>query len=283
MTYLLVKGVNGFGNMMSTLTFAFELQQKSGRTLVIDWTHPEWKLGFDLYFEFKDNIKYMKYNDFLEKIKRNTIKLYPKQFEGKLDIDLIKLFPKIDTESGGYSRLFGDVESYINMKKIDVIIYSNNYCGYSGLDKLFQNLIIKEPLQQKILDKILYLNSYKAIHIRHTDIKNESLIWVDKFIESNLNSNIYIATDNKSILELYKKKHTKIFSFTTFFDINKPLHTQELSDEEKNIINEDTIIDLMILANSSELKITPYKTIPWMSTYSLLAISLYQILMNKQR
>jgi hypothetical protein len=282
MIYLLVKGVNGFGNMLSTLSFAFDLQQKSGRALVIDWTHPEWRLGFDKYFSFKDEIKYESYPKFLEKIKGKKLKCYPKQFEGNLDKSLIELFPRIDSELNAYQRLFGDSQLKVNLKKIDVIIFSYNYCGYNGLDKLFSNLIIKEELQQKIQDKILFLNSYKAIHIRHTDIHNESLKWVQNFIEENINENIYLATDNQLLLDLYKKIHPKIFSFTTFYSNGKPLHTQDLIDDEKNQVNEDTIVDLMILARSSELKITPQKTIPYMSTYSLLAIMLHQII-GKQK
>ena len=283
MTYLLVKGVNGFGNMLSTLSYAFELQQKSKRTLVIDWTHPEWRLGFDKYFSFKDEIKYMSYTDFLEKIKGKKLKVYPKEFEGKLDKTLIQLFPKIDSEPNSYNKLFSGIELNINLKKIDVVVFSYNYCGYNGLDKLFSNLIIKDELQQKINDRITFLNSYKALHIRHTDIKNESLKWAQDFIENNKNINIYLATDNQSLLNCYKKIHPKIFSFTNYYSDGKPLHIQDLSDDDKNKINEDTISDLMILARSSELKITPQKTIPWMSTYSLLAISLHQIIKSKQK
>ena len=278
MTYLLVKGVNGFGNMLSTLSFAFDLQQRSKRTLVIDWTHPEWRLGFDKYFSFKDEIKYMKYDEFLEKIKGKKLKCYPRQFENKLDKSLIELFPRIDSEPDAYQKLFGDSQLNVNLKKIDVIIFSYNYCGYNGLDKLFSNLIIKEELQQKIQDKINTLGIYKAIHIRHTDIKNETLKWAQNFIEENINENIYLATDNQLLLDSYKKLHPKIFSFTNFYSNGKPLHTQQLNDEEKNMVNEDTITDLMILARSSELKITPQKTIPWMSTYSILAVMLHQII-----
>jgi len=286
MTYLLVKGVNGFGNMLSTLSYAFDLQQRSKRILVIDWTHPEWRLGFDKYFSFKDEIKYESYPKFLEKIKGKKLKVYPKQFEGNLDKNLIQLFPKIDSELNAYNRLFGDSQLNVNLKKIDVVVFSYNYCGYNGLDKLFSNLIINTELQQKIQDKILFLNLYKSIHIRHTDIKNESLRWAQNFIEENMDQNIYLATDNQSLLNCYKKIHPKIFSFTTFYSNGpncKPLHTQDLIDDEKNQVNEDTIIDLMILANSLELKITPQKTIPWMSTYSLLAISLHQIIKSKQK
>lgn len=282
MSYLLVKGVNGFGNMISTLCYAFELQQKSGRTLVIDWTHPEWRLGFDKYFSFKDNIKYEEFTRFLEKIKGKKLKCYPKQFEGNLDKSLIQLFPQIDSQLNGYQRLFGDIELNVNLKKIDVIVFSYNYCGYNGLDKLFSSLVINEKLQQKINDRISFLNSYKAIHIRHTDIKNESLNWVLDFIQKNMNENIYLATDNQKLLEIYKKIHPMIFSFTTFYSNEKPLHIQVTTDDEKDKINEDTISDLLILARSSELKITPQKTIPWMSTYSLLAVMLHNIFSNNK-
>jgi hypothetical protein len=277
-TYLLVKGVNGFGNMLSSLSFAFHLAQRSKRILVIDWTHPEWRLGFDKYFSFKNEIKYMKYDEFLEKIKGKKLKCYPAQFEGKLNKSLIELFPQIDSEPNAYQKLFGDLQLNVNFKKIDVVIFSYNYCGYNGLDKLFLNLIIKEELQQKIQNKINTLGIYKAIHIRHTDIHNESLKWVLDFLKSNLNVNIYLATDNQSLLEIYKKFHPKIFSFTNFYSNGKPLHTQDLTDDDKNEVNEDTISDLMILARSSELKITPQKTIPWMSTYSILAVMLYEII-----
>ena len=283
MLYILVKGVNGFGNMMSALSVAFELQQKSGRTLVIDWSHPEWRLGFDKYFSFKDGIKYESYPIFLEKIKGKKLKVYPAQFEGNLDKTLIDIFPKIDSEANAYPRLFGEVEQKIKMKKLDVIVFSYNYCGYDRLEKLFENLIIKEDLNEKIKDRISFLNSYKAIHVRHTDIKNVKLDWVNKFLEDNLNNNIYLATDNEILLELYKKLYPKIFSFTKFYLNDKPLHIQDVTDDDKNQINEDTISDLMILANSSELKITPNKTIPWMSTYSLLAILLHHIIKNKQK
>ena len=283
MLYLLVKGVNGFGNMMSALSYAFELQQKSGRTLVIDWSNPEWRLGFDKYFSFKDGIKYESYPIFLEKIKGKKLKVYPAQFEGNLDKTLIDIFPKIDSEANAYLRLFGEVEQKIKMKKLDIVVFSYNYCGYDRLERLFENLIIKDELNEKIKNRILFLNKYKAIHVRHTDIKNISLDWVNKFIEDNPNQNIYLATDNEILLDSYKKLYPKIFSFTQFYLSEKPLHTQDTSDDDKNQINEDTISDLIILANSSELKITPQKTIPWMSTYSLLAILLHHIIKNKQK
>jgi hypothetical protein len=68
--------------------------------------------------------------------------------------------------------------------------------------------------------------------------------------------------------------HKNIINFTKFYEKGKPLHTQEKTDEEKHQINVDTICDMYILINSKELKITPIKTIPYMTTYSLLAMAL---------
>ena len=63
--YLLIKGCNGFGNMMSVLSLAYEIVKNNKHlTLVIDWTHKEWILGFDRYFRL-DHVKYMKYEDSL--------------------------------------------------------------------------------------------------------------------------------------------------------------------------------------------------------------------------
>ena len=71
-----------------------------------------------------------------------------------------------------------------------------------------------DELKDKIDEKIEFLNDYKSIHIRHTDIKNESLLWVQEFLKQNQNSNIYMATDNPRLLDIYKKWHPKIFNFT---------------------------------------------------------------------
>ena len=58
------------------------------------------------------------------------------------------------------------------------------------------------------------------------------------------------------------------------YEKGKPLHIQEKTDEEKHQINIDTIRDMYILVNANELKITPIKTIPYMTTYSILAYTL---------
>jgi hypothetical protein len=138
-------------------------------------------------------------------------------------------------------------------------------------------MILNENIKKYIDDKIISLGTYNAMHVRHTDNKNLSCTWITDYVKENLNKRIYIATDNELILNICKKIHSNIMNFTTFYERGIALHIQEKTEEEKHQINIDTICDMHILINSNELKITPIKTIPYMTTYSMLALSLRNI------
>ena len=87
MRILLVKGNNGFGNMISTLNFAYNLAINTNRILVIDWEHHEWKLGFDRYFSWiNPNIcKSMSYEKFLS-LDKSSLTVYPPIFNSRLEL-----------------------------------------------------------------------------------------------------------------------------------------------------------------------------------------------------
>ena len=272
---LLVKGINGFGNMMSVLNVSYHLAKTSKRTLIVDWTHPEWEVGFDEYFTFKDDkIKYLEYNKFLEKVKNKNLEVYPKFFKNNLDKSLIELKPTIDKDNN-YGEYFDNCIKYADKKKYDVIVFSYNWLAYNGIKSLWNSLILKEPYNDIIKNKILSLGSdYKAIHIRNTDIKNVNLYWVIEFLTNNKDKTVYLATDDQELLEKLKTQYNNIKNFTTFYGDKQPLHNVKRTIEDKYRVNLDTLTDLYILTNSSELKITPIKTIPFMSTFSMLAQAL---------
>jgi hypothetical protein len=272
--YILVKGINGFGNMISVLNVAYHLAKSSKRTLVIDWTHPEWRLGFDEYFSFKDkNINYLELNKFYEKIANKNVEVYPKFFKDNLKKNLIDLKPNIDRDNN-YHDFFDNCIKYAEKKKYDIIVFSYNWLAYNDIKSLWNNLELKTPYDVLIQDKIKSLGDYKAIHIRNTDIKNVNLYWVIEFLINNKNKTIYLATDDGELLNNLKSQFDNIKNFTTYYDDNKPLHNCERSIEDKYKVNLDTLTDLYILVNSNELKISPIKTIPFMSTFSMLAQAL---------
>jgi hypothetical protein len=271
--YLLIKGCNGFGNMMSILSFIYNLVLNNPHLiLVIDWTHKEWKLGFDRYFKL-NKIKYMKYEDF-KQLDLNSFIIFPEEFNKENILKpLSEIFPNLDKDNL-YSNLFNPVLNKIHNKKYNVLVFSYNWVGYEHIKLLWNDIILEEILYEEIKEKIISLKKYNAIHIRHTDNKNKSSEWFINYLKQNLDKNIYVATDNEIILNIAKQIHPKIFNYTHFYEKSKPLHLQELSEYDKDNINKDTITDMFILINSIELKITPIKTIPYMTTYSLMALSL---------
>lgn len=271
--YLLIKGCNGFGNMMSVLSLAYEIIRNNKHlTLVIDWTHKEWKLGFDKYFTL-NKIKYMRYEDF-KKLDITSFKIFPEEFnQDNLLKPLAEAFPNLDKDNL-YPTIFNPVLNNLNFN-YDVLVFSYNWVGYEYIGNLWKDLIVEEEFEKDIKNKIKSLSNYNAIHIRHTDNKNQSSQWFINYLRENRNVNIYVATDNELVLNICKQIHPKLFNFTHFHEKSKPLHTQELSDLDKDNINKDTIRDMYILISSSQLKITPIKTIPYMSTYSLMAVALH--------
>jgi len=272
--YLLIKGINGFGNMMSVLNVGYHLARTSKRTLVIDWTHPEWKIGFDEYFTFKENtVKYLELNKFYEKVANKKLETYPKFFKDNLNKNLIDLKPTIDKDNN-YGEYFDNCIKYAEKKKYDIIVFSYNWLAYNDIKSLWGSLELKTPYDSIIKDKINSLGNYKAIHIRNTDIKNVNLYWAIEFLIHNKDKTVYLATDDNELLSKLKTQFNNIVNYTTFYDDKKPLHIGERTIEEKCKVNIDTLTDLYILINSEELKITPIKTTPYMTTFSMLAQAL---------
>lgn len=275
--FLLVKGCNGFGNMISILNTAYQIARQNNMTLVIDWTHPEWKLGFDNYFQL-NNVNYISYDKFKEICKNdmnNEMKIVPDIFnKDNLFQPLCETLPNIDKDNK-YAELFDPIiNNLVNIKSYNVIVFAYNWLGYNNIKLLWNNLILKKELKVDIDSKIKQLGLYIGIHVRHTDNKNVSCNWVIDIIKDNRDKYIYIATDNELVLNICKSIHPKIFNFTTFYEKGQPLHTLNKTDEIKHQINIDTIRDIYLLASSTLLKITPVKTIPYMTTYSLLAMAL---------
>ena len=142
--YLLVKGCNGFGNLISILSYAYNIAQRMDMTLVVDWTHKEWKLGFDGYFKLK-NIKTMTYDDFKIMVNKSiNLNIYPELFNNKdiLFDSISNTFPIIDTDNM-YHTIFNPVLDIITSREkiekhiYDIYILSYNWLGYDNVKILW--------------------------------------------------------------------------------------------------------------------------------------------------
>jgi hypothetical protein len=96
--------------------------------------------------------------------------------------------------------------------------------------------------------------SYVAIHIRNTDYKSNVGDFLKKHGDLLKDKPIFLASDNKGTIELFKKQ----FNIYSFSDIPENyghnLHEEySRSGPEISKYNLDTIVDLLLLASSSEL------------------------------
>ncbi len=276
--FLLVKGLNGFGNMISCLNICFHLANKFDRILVIDWENCIWHDTFDNYFKLI-NVKYMSFNEFIN-IHKNNKNIYPPVFKNSLTLPFDVVIKK-----HGFKKMIEPIK-YLN-SNIDIVIISLNYhkIAFQHFNDFWKNITPTDNLLSLINSKINELGTYKAIHIRNSDQLQLNNKWIIDFLTHNQNFKIYVATDDIQMLDFCKQYHNNIYNFTNFFSStqNKPLHYLECNDYYKK--NCDAIIDLYILANSIQFvyatEIIFKNKTKHSSSYSILAQKLFDYLHNK--
>jgi hypothetical protein len=277
--YLLVKGFQGFGNMISSLNICYHLAKKHNRILVIDWKNCIWDDEFDAYMTI-NNIDYMSFNDFYKQHCNNQ-SVYPVVFKGKLNAVFDTIIPKHG------SKVILDPIKYIP-SSISIVVVALNYhkIGFQSFNAFWKNVALTKPLAETLEKYKEQLGSYKAIHIRNSDQIQTNTEWIVSFLTKNQNYKIYVATDDNNMIDFCKQYHNNIYTFTTFFNADNkdiPLHYYKCDMYKKNC---DTIIDLYLLANSLELvyaEVIVFQKVKHSSSYSILAKKIFDYLHNQEK
>ena len=96
---------------------------------------------------------------------------------------------------------------------------------------------------------------YVGVHVRNTDYVSDVPDFIKTHEKQFSEKAIFVATDNKSSLELFKEKYgANVFSFTDITENGgKPLHEGNYRNkEESRKYNIDTFVDILLLATSNE-------------------------------
>lgn len=134
----------------------------------------------------------------------------------------------------------------------EIIIHSR--CGGGDgfpffINNVFINNTLKEICQEKI--KILG-DKYLCIQVRHTDIKCDykSLYENHKDLIHSY-KNVYICTDNITVVDYFRSKNVNVHCFTTFSDVIGfgIHHTRSISGDVKM---RDLFVDIYIATKSNE-------------------------------
>lgn len=147
-----------------------------------------------------------------------------------------------------YKNIILDLPDNVNE---DIILH----CGYYGGDGflLFKQLGLTENLKNICNEKMKLLSdNYLCIQVRNTDYKcdyqNLYEIHKDKIHSYD---QIYICTDDASVITFFKSKNLNVYCFTTFPNIKA--HNLHTSNVPKDIKIQDVIVDIFIATNSREI------------------------------
>jgi hypothetical protein len=138
--------------------------------------------------------------------------------------------------------------------KEDIIVYTSNIGGgtrYEIFKQLRFTINVKKICNEKYN---LLKKPYLCIQVRNTDYKSDyELLYNNNKEEIHSFNEIYLATDDKKVIEFYKSKGLLIQNFTTFPKANRyhNLHNNYSIDNHTKII--DLFCDIYIGSMSEKI------------------------------
>jgi len=251
--YLIPQG--GLNDMINIIRITLEYCKEYDRILLIDTRFSFYKINFSDYFDIPgENIIYDS-NKIKKIIDNNNYSIYPNSYNDHF----------IDICNGKYHFQW-TCEGWICKNELlklpedkieeDIIFFVGNLGGHGY--NFFKKWTFKDNIKNFCKEKhFLINNNYLSIQIRNTDYKcdYETLYNENKELIHSYDD-IYISTDDKDVLDFFKKQNLNIINFTTFPDKKyKSLHCSNINSDIKikNMICDMYIIVLsdMLLSNST--------------------------------
>jgi len=249
--YVLFIPIGGINDCFSPIQDVISYCKNNNRILLLDMTNSFYNINFSDYFHMPTcdcNIIYDtdKIKDIL---KNNTLSVYP----NNLDFNLIDLFYKqikfrYTKEVYYYKNIPLDLPNNVNE---DIILHCR--CGGGNGFDFFKQLGLTEKIKSICIQKMnLLQNNYLCIQVRHTDSKCDyPKLYEDHKTKIHSYDQIYICTDDESVITFFKSKHLNVFCFTTF--PTKPFNNLHSSNIPNDIKLQDVLVDIFMATNSKEL------------------------------
>jgi len=253
--YVLFITKSGLNDFFSQVHRTISYCKKHNRILLLDMTSGSYNINFSDYFHIpidECNIIYDtdKIKDIL--FTHNTLSVYPNHLDLN-PIDFMNKNIKFEFKDKDnkrfrcYKNILLDLPDTVNE---DIILH----CGYYGGDGflLFKQLGLTENLKSICNQKMKLLqNNYLCIQVRNTDYKCDySTLYENHKEKIHSYDQIYICTDDESVITFFKSKNLNVYCFTTFPKIKTVLHYSSVPGDIKI---QDVIVDIFIATNSREI------------------------------
>lgn len=255
--YVYFVTIAGFNDMLVNLDYAIQYCKKYNRTLLFDCLNSLYKINFSDYFTLPNHHNVILDSTIIKNIiTSTTLSVYPNVLQDKM-IDVINGKITITNwKKNSYFYYYNNIELSIPDYIIDqdIIVFS----GFGGGDSfpLFKQLQYSNEIKRICKKRYNKIENkpYLSLQIRNTDYKCD----YKKLYEENkelLHSyhSIYIATDDKSVLDFFKSQKLSIINFTTFSLENNciSLHSCVTINGNTKII--DMLCDMYLLIRSDKL------------------------------
>lgn len=234
----------GFNDQLSQMELCYTYCKKFNRTLLIETKNSVYNKSFHEYFSFHNpEIKIICNSDEIKKITKNR-KLRINNGNNKNSYG--RSFLTFSSFSG-YDQDFSKEKDF----KEDILVHRG--CGKGYPKTLLKLLRFDEKILSKFKERYEKIEKpYLCLYIRNTDRKSDfkKLYRENKDLIDSYKS-IYVATDNKDVLNYFKKEGLKFHNFTTFGKNTAPLHSDRRLDNDIKII--DMICDMLLVGLSEKM------------------------------
>jgi len=234
--YVLFIPGGGFNDCLTNLHNAINYCKKYKRILLFDTINSTYKINFIDYFGINEPNMIYDFNQIKSLCNNNNFSVYPNCLNTKL-IDILegKIRFKYEKDRPGFSYNTTILSLPAKIINEDIIIYSR--CGGGNGFEIFKRLSFKNNIKEYCKQKYSLLEKrYLYIHVRNTDIKcnYQELYLKNKNLIHSYNT-IYVATDDKEVIEYFKSQNLTIFNFCKFPESGnyQSLHTSNVNPDEK--------------------------------------------------
>jgi len=255
--YVLVVPISGFNDCLCVILKAITYCRKYSRVLLIHMFGRVYNINFSDFFDVLPSIRcniIYDLNVITDIITNNHYSVHPGCLNNLLKDVLnnkVNFYYQIGTPIFAYNGTTLSLPS--GSVDEDIIVYSA--CGSGAGYALFKHLTLKDSVKQHCRQRfdLLSDDNYLCIHVRNTGYKcNYEKLYNDNKELINSFGKIYVATDDKHVVEFFKTKHHNVFNFTQFPPESK-YRNLHMSIVDPIVKMNDMLCDIFIAANSKQI------------------------------
>jgi hypothetical protein len=282
MKYLLCRPRGGLNDTLCQIEACWSYCEKYNRRLIIDTKRS------GIFVDLSELFVNTSENEFIFNLPNELIEEL-----NKLSCQIKVIEKKIDIYKCEYEKENNYVESTTREKltfdfsidhKENLLLHEQ--CG-GGTDSI--NLLKRLKLTDELKKKFNHCKiegAYKSIHIRNTDYKTNHISLLNELKEELSGQKVLVCSDNQNVVEDAKTilSESDIISKTknNFSEVGKPLHSthNNYTYEQKKLLTENSIIDLLLLANSEKIY---YSNLSGFNFVKLSGFTKLSILLNQHK